>query len=187
MSKRYTAQQISKALDFESQVAKLRMQVAIAEDEKEKLRLEIDKFERLMLECDEEVARVNKELEDLADYQRANAELFGLFGRLDMKPEEPAEVERSEGGRMKKVSTTEKIVLIEEAMKAWRSHMRTKQGMERPDWVKPDVMPLNFLRDFIQRVKKTKIGNITIYLREAILKGGFELSGKTRSRGIKLK
>ena len=50
-----------------------------------------------------------------------------------------------------------------------------------------DTVPLYFIKSFMEQVKETEIGNITIWMKKAIEQGDFKLSGNTRTRAIRIK
>lgn len=79
------------------------------------------------------------------------------------------------------ISTKEKILLIQRALKEF------DENREDHIWDDPKTVPLYFIKDFIEKVKDTEIGNITIWMRKAIEQGNFELAGKTRTRAIRVR
>ena len=110
-----------------------------------------------------------------------NKELFDVFKSISVQPAATKEVRRTAGGRMPKISTKEKILLIERALKEFNANRKHEV------WDDPSTVPLYFIKDFIEKVKSIEIGNITIFLRKAIEEGRFEVVGNTRTRAIRNK
>jgi hypothetical protein len=180
MTKKYTPEQIQSALQHEGQMAELLAKIARAESyikdtDKEIMRLERKK--QGQIEAKEELESSLLELEKM---KSENKELFDLFASLVSPVHEKRTIKTTVSGRMAKISTDEKVLLIRRALDEF------KKNRKDHIWSDPDSVPLYFIKDFVERVKETEIGNITIWMKKAIQKGNFKLTGKTRSRAIRI-
>ena len=147
----------------------------IKDTDKEIMRLERKK--KGQIEAKEELESSLLELEKM---KSENKELFDLFASLVGQVQEKRTIKTTVSGRMAKISTDEKVLLIRRALDEF------KKNRNDHIWSDPDSVPLYFIKDFIERVKETEIGNITIWMKKAIQKGNFKLTGKTRSRAIRI-
>jgi predicted RNase H-like nuclease (RuvC/YqgF family) len=198
MAKKYTPEQIQSALQHEGQMAELLAKIARAESyikdtDKEIMRLErkkqgqieakekeimrLERKKQGQIEAKEELESSLLELEKM---KSENQELFDLFASLVSTVQEKRTVKTTVSGRMAKISTDEKVLLIRRALDEF------KKNRNDHIWADKDSVPLYFIKDFIERVKETEIGNITIWMKKAIQEGNFKLSGKTRSRAIRI-
>jgi hypothetical protein len=180
MAKKYTPEQIQSALQHEGQMLELLAKIARAESyikntDKEIMRLERKK--QGQIEAKEELESSLLELEKM---KSENKELFDLFASLVSPVHEKRTIKTTVSGRMAKISTDEKVLLIRRALDEF------KKNRSDHIWADKDSVPLYFIKDFIERVKETEIGNITIWMKKAIQEGNFKLSGKTRSRAIRI-
>ena len=181
MTKKYSAGQIQSALRHESEVAETLARLSRANSYMQETEAQIEKLKRKL---DGQTAARDDLKEGLAELDRIkdqNKELFDVFKSMNSPVQPKRTIKTTPSGRMAKISTEEKIMLIKRAM---------KQFIDNRDqhlWDDPDTVPLYFIKSFMEKVKETEIGNITIWMRKAIEQGGFKLSGKTRTRAIRIK
>ena len=181
MTKKYSAGQIQSALRHESEVAETLARISRANGYIQETEAQIEKLKRKL---DGQVAArsdLEESLSELDKIKDQNKELFDVFKSMNSPVQPKRTIKTTPSGRMAKISTEEKIMLIKRAM---------KQFIDNRDqhlWDDPDSVPLYFIKSFMEKVKETEIGNITIWMRKAIEQGGFKLSGKTRTRAIRIK
>ena len=181
MNKKYSAEQIASALQHESVVTDTLARLSRAEGYVKETETEIKKLESKLLGQIEARDSLLEDLHRLDEMKEKNKELFDVFKSISVQPAATKEVRRTAGGRMPKISTKEKILLIERAMKEFDENRGDQI------WDDEKTVPLYFIREFIEKVKSIEIGNTTIFLRKAIEEGRFEVVGNTRTRAIRNK
>jgi len=180
MTKKYSPEQIESALRHESEVTEILARVSRAEDYIKDTQDEIRRLERKLEGQLEARDLLIKDLDRLDRMKADNKELFDLFKSVTIPVEKNRVPKKTSGGRMPKISTKEKILLIQRALKEF------DENREDHIWDDPKTVPLYFIKDFIEKVKDTEIGNITIWMRKAIEQGNFKLVGRTRTRAIRV-
>ena len=181
MTKKYSAGQIQSALRHESEVAETLGRISRANDYIQETEAQIEKLKRKL--DGQTAARddLKESLDELDRIKDQNKELFDVFKSMNSPVQPKRTIKTTPSGRMAKISTEEKIMLIKRAM---------KQFIDNRDqhlWEDPNSVPLYFIKSFMEKVKETEIGNITIWMKKAIEQGDFKLSGKTRTRAIRIK
>ena len=181
MTKKYSAGQIQSALRHESEVAETLGRISRANDYIQETEAQIEKLKRKL--DGQTAARddLKESLDELDRIKDQNKELFDVFKSMNSPVQPKRTIKTTPSGRMAKISTEEKIMLIKRAM---------KQFIDNRDqhlWEDPNSVPLYFIKSFMEKVKETEIGNITIWMKKAIEQGDFKLSGNTRTRAIRIK
>ena len=171
--KKYSMQELKEALGLEGQVVEAKRDAQMLRDQMEEHERAAEKLQRLMEDLKGELSEKDKELDHLMNRQKEFRDVLDLM--MEHK-QDYIDVEKSnfrEDGKRKKIPTSEKKVLVEQAI-----------GQFKESHPNEEVMPLKILVNYVESVCAIDIYNVTIFFKEAL--EDFTLVGGPRNRAIVL-